>query len=331
MGRCVRGRPGFHGGDGVTDRQPSIAIVIPTRNGMQTLPDVVEAIRSQQAPGPVALIAIDTASTDGTPGYLHTLGFTVIAIEEHAFNHGRARNAAIAACRTELVVLLSQDAVPANAGWLDALTAPLARDRSLAGTWARQQPRPDAGAVARHYLAGYEGSRPDPFVAHVKDIHAFNAMAPASRLQLCTFDNVCSCIRRDVWEQHPFPESPIGEDVAWARTVLLAGHRLAYVPEAVVTHSHDRTATDEFVRTAALHEQLHVLFGLRSVPNLAVLFMAVASSLRLHMRLLRRPSATSVHDTLWKAMSLAVAWPLAQYIGGCRGARAGRDTPGGAR
>jgi hypothetical protein len=70
-----------------------------------------------------------------------------------------------------------------------------------------------------------------------------------TRLVRCAFDNVCSCIRRTAWTEHPFRAAPIAEDLQWAHDVLLAGYSLAFVPDAVVLHSHDRSPIYEFKRT----------------------------------------------------------------------------------
>ena len=51
--------------------------------------------------------------------------------------------------------MLVQDALPASELWLAALTAPLFADEQIAGTFARQLPRPDASAVTRYYLSRY--------------------------------------------------------------------------------------------------------------------------------------------------------------------------------
>lgn len=65
-------------------------------------------------------------------------------------------------------------------------------------------------------------------------------MSPEKRLELIRFDDVTSCIRRRVWEEFPLPERNYGEDMAWAKTVLLSGHKIAYTPEARVWHTHER-------------------------------------------------------------------------------------------
>jgi rhamnosyltransferase len=115
--------------------------------------------------------------------------------------------------------------------------------------------------------------------------------------------------------------------MAWAREVLPAGYGLAYVPNAVVEHSHDRSAVYELKRTWVLHQQLYRLFGLQTIPSGAGLLRAVASLARLHRRLLSDEGASM--SAQMRGAALAVAWPLGQYLGGWTAAH-GRDwRPGG--
>ena len=146
----------------------------------------------------------------------------------------------------------------------------------MAGVFARQVPTPDASAVTRdqlsRWVASHTTSRHETL-----DPETFARLAPADRLMRCAFDNVCSAVRRTVWEVSPFQATPIAEDLEWSRNVLLAGHAIAYALDAVVEHSHDRAARYELARTWVLHQQLHRLFGMRSVPTVG----ALAGSVRL--------------------------------------------------
>jgi GT2 family glycosyltransferase len=204
--------------------------------------------------------------------------------------------------------------------WLAELTAPLRADATVAGTFARQLPRPEASAITREYLgrslvAGSASIALPPLTRE-----ELAALAPMDRLLRCTFDNVCSCIRRSVWIRIPFRETTIGEDVEWAREVLFAGYRLEFVSPAMVVHSHDRTASYEFARTRALHRRLYELFELRTIPTLPLLARAIASSLVLHLRCERRaPGRGLTLGAAARATALAVAWPLGQYLGGRQG------------
>jgi rhamnosyltransferase len=296
-----------------------VSIVLPTRNGAATLPAVLDAIARQRVDFPFELIAIDSASTDGTADLLRRRVDHLISIDADAFNHGLTRNLGIGQARGEFVVLLVQDAAPASDLWLAELTAPLFADERIAGAFARQLPRPDASAVTRYYLARWLGSSDVPrtvAIARGAELHALDA---TGQLDRCTFDNVCSCIRRSIWSRYPFRQTPIAEDVEWAREVLLAGYKLAYVPAAVVIHSHDRSARYEFERTYVLHRRLYELFRLRTIPTLPRLGRAIASSLAVHRRCQQSERKSLLLS--YRAMTLAVAWPLGQYLGALSSAR----------
>jgi rhamnosyltransferase len=284
---------------------PLVSIVVPTRNGAATLPAFLDALGRQRVGFRFELVVVDSSSTDGTAAIVEPRADRFVSIPAGAFNHGETRNIAIEHAQGDLIVLTVQDALPASEDWLDALTAPLRRDPALAGVFARQIPRPEATGVMRRHLERWAGASDTPRTMSVASPSEFEALPPADRLARCTFDNVCSCIRRSVWLAHPFSATPIAEDLEWARDVLLAGYRLAYVPSAVVVHSHDRSIGYEFSRTWLLHRRLYELFGLRTIPSVMALTRAIASTLPAHLR----------SDMTVRAAALAVAWPLGQYLG----------------
>jgi len=290
---------------------PLISIALVTRNGMATLPALFDAVRRQRLAEPVEIVAVDSGSTDGSAELLARSADRLVSIDAGAFNHGLTRNLAIEQTHGELVVLLVQDAVPASEIWLSSLIAPLRADERVAAAFARQLARLDAGRITREYLRDAPINSDIARTLSPLTREELARLDPMRRLTRCSLDNVCSCIRRSVWSAIPFRETTIGEDVEWARDVLIAGHRIEYVPGAVVFHSHDRSPAYELRRTRALHQRLHELFELRTIPTLPLLAHAIASCLALHLRLESdRPSA-------WpRAIGLAVAWPLGQYLGG---------------
>lgn len=296
---------------------PLVSIVLITKNGAATLPALLDAIWRQRVPFPLEIIAVDSGSTDGSQDLLRPRVDEVIAIRPDEFDHGLTRNLGIDRARGALIVLLVQDALPVSDSWLAELTAPLVADATLAGTFARQQPRPDASAIVRYYLARWVASADVARTVALTQAE-LDAMSPLERLRTCAFDNVCSCVRRSVWKDHPFRSCSIAEDLEWARDVLLAGHRLMYVPQAVVVHSHERSARYEFTRTRALHRRLFDLFELQTIPSRAHLVRAIALSLLVHLR------CELVHPLhMPRAVALAFAWPVGQYLGARASTRGG--------
>ena len=302
---------------------PLVSIVIPTLNGGETLRRLLASLVEQDGGFEREIVAVDSGSTDGTVDVLCDHGATVLSIAPSAFNHGVTRNAALERARGECSVLMVQDAVPASRDWLTALVAPLMEDEGLAGTFARQQPWPDASRLTVHYLTRWVAAQPMPRTRPPLTGAELEALPPAERHHACAFDNVCSCIRMSVWRAHPFRATPIAEDLEWAREVLTAGYRLAYVPSAVVWHSHDRPVSYEFQRTYRVHQRLQSLFGLSTIPTVPALVRAVSSTVPLHLRIAASERRGRTRALL-RATGLAVALPLAQYLG-ARSAREGRE------
>jgi rhamnosyltransferase len=300
-----------------------VTIVIPTLNGGAMLERVLDAVEAQDAPCERELIAVDSGSTDGTVERLRARGAIVRQTSAGEFNHGETRNAALAAASGDAAVLLVQDAVPVSRDWLRNLIQPFA-EPDIAGSFGRQRAMPDASRVTTHYLASWVAAQETPRVTGPLTTDALGALDPLARHHLCAFDNVCSCVRLDVWRKHPFRRTPIAEDLRWAVEVMLGGYRLAYAPDAVVWHSHDRSVRYELDRTYLVHQQLQQLFGLSTVPTAASLVLAVARTLPLHVRLAASEPRGRRARALVRNTGLALALPLGQYLG-ARSAREGRE------
>lgn len=301
---------------------PLVSVLLLTRDGAATLPELLDALGRQDLDGPVEVVAVDSGSRDGTRALLADRVDRLVEIAPDGFGHGRTRNLGLAQCRGELVVLLVQDVAPVGSAFLRALTAPLRADPRVAGAFARQLPRPGASALTRDRLARWVAAGGTPRRSRL-DAAAFARLSPWARHAACAFDDVAACVRRAAWAAHPYPEVPIAEDLAWAKEVLLAGWELAFVPEAEVVHSHERPVAHELVRTRRTHRELARLFGLRAVPGPGRLAVAVGADLVRNARLTATEPAPlrTLPRRLGRAAGLAVAWPLGQYLGGVAGGR----------
>lgn len=228
--------------------ETQLSVVIPTLNAGPQFGRLLEALRAQTL-APIELVVIDSGSRDGTPERAQAAGARVLTIPPRAFNHGRARNQAIAAAKGELVVLTVQDALPAEASWLEQLCAPLLQDASLAASYGLQLAPEDAPPLARARSLLWERNCPPAGIQDAAPPHVFWTLSPAERLARARFDDVTACIRRRAWETLPLPEVAYAEDVAWSVQALTQGWRIAWVPQARVWHYHHRPIEYELRRT----------------------------------------------------------------------------------
>lgn len=301
---------------------PRRSVVVPTWNGGERFRRLLEVLGEQELEGGFELVVVDSSSTDGTADAARAAGARVIVIPQSEFGHGRTRNLGIEASTGELVALLTQDAVPLDAIYLASLFGSYA-DESLDGVYARQFPLPDCDPLIAERLRNWSASR-DEFVVQELvpgDPDAsrarFEELPPVERYLTSAFDNVASSVRRSTWEAHPFPERSFGEDVAWAREVLLAGGRIGFQPDARVEHSHDLELVREFKRIYCDHRNLVELFGLRNVSSWGEVWRGWAHQRRFYRELLAGLDLPAGERLRWRSVSVvhALLETAAQFLG----------------
>lgn len=280
-------------------RPPKVSVLIPTWNGEADLERLLPALRAQELEEGFEIRAIDSDSSDRTRELLAAANVSCERIEKRAFGHGRTRNALARAARGEILVFLSQDALPRDVTFLANLTRPFA-DPKIAGASARILPHADDDPLtARTALAAPEASAEPGEVSSASEGVRFN--------------DVASAVRRSVLEVIPFPDVEFGEDSAWAERALAAGWRIQFVPSAVVFHAHRYGPREAFARyrvDARFQREVH---GRRVRPTLVSLARGVAYEVWSDARFVLRERASLVH--LARSPLLRTAQVLGQYVG----------------
>jgi len=304
---------------------PRATVVLPVKNGAGHLAALLPALHRQVLDGGLEMVAIDSGSNDGSDALLEKGGVRTLRIPPASFDHGETRNLGVREAKGATVVFLTQDALPADDHVVRRLVERIEADARVAGAFARQVPRDDADLLTRRDLLAWVASEAEPRFVHVADTAGFEAMPALERYRLSAFDNVASAARRDLLLAHPFRATRFGEDVEWGLRMLRAGHGLAYVPEAVVVHSHARSTRALYRRAYLGHRLLYRLFGLRTVPDAPHLARAAAGTALADVALLVRSGAGL--GALVAAPAQAWAGVYGQYRGACDEDR-GRPYPG---
>ncbi|MBW2049733.1 MAG: glycosyltransferase [Deltaproteobacteria bacterium] len=228
--------------------EDGISIIIPTFNGGEVFLRSLEKIGSQEYPGPVQLIVIDSGSDDGTPEVAQRAGALVRGIDRRQFHHARTRNEALPLARFDRVVYMVQDAVPCGRTWLADLEKAL-MENDVAAVYAEQVPHRDAAPYARFETASIQyGRGQEPVVHALESREQFLQMPYHEAYRTIGLDNICAIYRKDLLVRTPFPNVDFAEDLAWAFKSLLMGHRIMYQPGIKVMHSHDRSPEYAFRR-----------------------------------------------------------------------------------
>ena len=295
---------------------PRVALVIPTLNGGELFERVLEMWRAQVGVGDLELTCPDSGSSDGTCEASRRAGGALIDVPPGEFSHGGTRNMAVAETDTEFVILTVQDALPLSTSVASELLAPLVADPGLAATFGRQVPRPGCHPVLADRIGSWAGG--EQLVVQSLDGREWTALQPMERLQLIRYDHVIACMRRSAWEQEPLGTISFGEDVEWASRIIRGGGRIAFVPGAVVEHSHDRSPWDEARRIYCDHRNLSELVGLVTVPHRQTIKGNVAAARQHYDHLIEtQPDVDSTTRENWRrwAHKLAFYENWAQFLG----------------
>lgn len=216
-----------------------VSICLPTWQGAADLRRLLPALARQRVAGGFELVAVDSDSSDATPRLLAEHGARVERIAQRDFGHGRTRNQLAKMARGELLVYLSQDALPEGDDFVERLVAPLA-DPRVAGVTARILPHDDDDPLTRR--SALDAPQASPVARrHAWERDGLGALPPFERAARVGFDNVAAAYRAAALRALPFPDVAFGEDAAWAESALRAGHELAFEPLALVRHAHRYT------------------------------------------------------------------------------------------
>lgn len=185
------------------------------------------------------ILIIDSTSTDNTINIAKNMGIPYKVIPSKTFNHGLTREQGRKLLNTDIVVMMTQDAYPTHPEFLERLIQPIISGEASV-SYARQLPYDESGPLgsfAREY--NY------PAVSHIRELRDAPFYGPYTFF--CS--NSCAAYSNAALNEiGGFPKVLFGEDTVAVAKLLHGGHRIAYVAESRVKHSHDYTLLEEFNR-----------------------------------------------------------------------------------
>ena len=215
-----------------------VSVIIPACKDTPHLGALVDMLFQQTVP-PMEVVLLDSSPEHSLLAY-NGFFIKVVLIPPEDFDHGGTRRIGAERAQGDVLLYMTQDAMPADQHLIEHLTCPL-KEKETAAAYARQLPATKANPIdsfARHF------NYPDTPIK--KDL----SMIP--RLGIKTFfcSNVCAAYRKKEYEEvGGFPSRiTSNEDMILAAKLLHKGFRVAYVPEARVYHSHSYTLVQQFKR-----------------------------------------------------------------------------------
>ena len=217
----------------------TVSVIIPALNAEKELPGLLKALSGQTLQAE-EIIVTDSESADGTRQTAEAAGARVIQVPRKDFDHGGTRDMALRASAGDVIVFLTQDAVPADSRFLENLVRPLTQEK-VAVVTGRKLPKEDATPMEKLVREfNY------PAVSHIR------SEADVEKMGIKAFfcSDVCAAYSRKIYLELGGFDHPLktNEDMFYAARAIRNGYRVAYEADAKVFHSHNFTLKEQYRR-----------------------------------------------------------------------------------
>lgn len=241
-------------------KQYTVDVIIPTYRPDQTFATLLERLEKQTYPVNEIIIMNTEESYWNESLFPKQENRKVFHLSKQDFDHGGVRAEAALKSKADILLYMTQDAIPRNKYLVENLIKAF-ENNDVGAAYARQLPRINCKTIE-----AYTRSFNYPETSRIKSIE------DVEELGIKTFfcSNVCAAYRKDIYmELGGFVTRTIfNEDMIYAGNMIQSGKKVAYVADAEVIHSHNYSYLEYFRRNFDLAvsqaEHPEVFAGIKS-------------------------------------------------------------------
>lgn len=216
-----------------------ISIIIPTYNAEYYLLKLLDSIQHQSIKD-FELIIIDSSSQDNTLTIAKRYSNNVITIPQNEFDHGGTRAKAAQISKGDILIYLTQDALPCNEHALENIIK-VFENEAIGAAYGRQLSYEDTNLFGKH-LRKFNYTE-NSYIRNIEDKHQYGIKTAFLSDSFAAYRK--SALAKIGWFKD---ELILGEDAYAGSKLMLNGYHIAYVKDAKVYHSHSYTILQEFKR-----------------------------------------------------------------------------------
>lgn len=223
----------------------TVDVVIPSYHPGEKFLKLLSRLEKQETPVN-RIIVVNTEEEYWKPDqYERFSNLEVHHIAKSQFDHGAARNLGISYSEADIVVCMTDDAMPADQMLITSLLEGFSKQgpegELVIEVYGRQLPGKDC-STAEQYTRQFNY----PEQGRIKTIKDLDDLG----IKTYFASNVCCAYRRELFEKlGGFTEKTIfNEDMIFAAKALKAGYAVCYAADARVVHSHNYTALQQLHR-----------------------------------------------------------------------------------
>jgi len=215
-----------------------ITIIIPTYNASSYLESLLAKLKEQTKS--FELIIIDSSSTDNTVEIAKQYTNNILTIPTHEFDHGGTRTKAAKTAHGDIIVFLTQDALPYSNDTIQSLTN-IFKNKTISATYGRQLPYETTSIFGKHLR--YFNYPEESSTRTLSDTQQYG-------IKTAFLSDSFAAYRKSSLENIGWFKDGliVGEDTYAGAKLILQGDAIHYNADAKVYHSHSYTLIEEFKR-----------------------------------------------------------------------------------
>jgi len=217
------------------ESEKSVGIVILTLNAAKTVNNILEKIDFKR----YKVLILDSFSSDNTLEICGRYNCEIKTINKNEFNHGLTRELGRKLVDCDVVIFMTQDAIPLDSNMFNVLVEPLINEKASV-SYARQLPNENANifeSFPREYNYG-----DNSHIRSIQDVDVFGVYT-----FFCS--NSCAAWSNSALDNiGGFKKTLTNEDYFACAEILKNKGKVAYMSKAIVTHSHNYSLKEEFQR-----------------------------------------------------------------------------------
>jgi glycosyltransferase involved in cell wall biosynthesis/SAM-dependent methyltransferase len=222
-----------------SDYPGTISVVIPTYNAGNDMVTLLKCLSAQTGIQTIEIVVVDSGSTDGTPDLCRGFGATVVEIPQSAFSHSFARNLGAKTAVGDILIFMTQDALPTDEKWVLHLIRPIVLGKAIAVSCKERCP---AGTdlfykIAIDYHTKYLGISSEDKLNRYDDNETVKTARPKASLS-----DVSTAINAKVFMQFLYRHD-YAEDLDMGLRLLKSGYSIMLLSSVETIHGHNRPAS----------------------------------------------------------------------------------------
>lgn len=216
----------------------TVSVVIPTYNASSSIEKLLKCLFSQVGIRKIEVLVVDSGSTDGTPVLCKENGARLIEIQQSEFSHSHARNLGAKNAVGDILLFMTQDALPQNEHWMRTLIEPIVSGEAAATSCREQCPE---GTDLFYKIAVW---RHGSFLG-IRDRDKLNYMksedTPSSLRSKASLNDVTTAVNTAIFMRFHFRFN-YAEDLDLGLRLLKAGYGIKLFNSTHSVHGHNRPA-----------------------------------------------------------------------------------------